>query len=104
MPWGEEQDKALAALVFALISPPILAIPDWYKPFQLHTDAIGLGAAALTQIREGSERVLGYATKSSVVLADAKRSPTERGVMAVLRAVDYFRPYMWDRRFTLITD
>ncbi|CAN0578805.1 unnamed protein product, partial [Laminaria digitata] len=29
MPWGEEQDKALAALIRALTSYPILVLPDW---------------------------------------------------------------------------
>ncbi|CAN0586219.1 unnamed protein product, partial [Laminaria digitata] len=58
VPWGEEQDKALAALIRALTSYPILVLPDWDIPFQLHTDASELGAgAALTQISEGSERV-----------------------------------------------
>lgn len=63
VPWGEEQDKALAALILALTPPPILAMPLWDQPFQLHTDASELGAgAALTQTREGSERVVGYAS------------------------------------------
>ena len=39
MPWGEEQDRALAALILALTLPPILAMPDWNKSFQLQTDA-----------------------------------------------------------------
>ena len=28
VPWGEEQDKALTALILALTSPPILVMPD----------------------------------------------------------------------------
>ena len=78
VPWGEEQDKALAALTLALTSPPILAMPDWNRPFQLHTDASELGAGAvLTQTHEGSERVLGYASHRRS-RTDARRSPTER--------------------------
>ena len=104
VPWGEEQDKALGALILALTSPPILAIPDWDKSFQLHMDASESGAGAvLTQIHEGSERVLEYASYRWS-RADARRSLTEREVVAVLWAVDHFRPYVWGRRFTLITD
>ena len=76
VPWGEEQDKALTALILALTSPPILVMPDWDKSFQLHTDASKLGAGAvLTQIHEGSERVLGHASHRRS-RADARRSPT----------------------------
>ena len=85
VPWGEEQDKALAGLVQALTSPPILAMPDWNSLFQLHTDASELGAGAVRWSR-----------------TDARRSPTEREVMAVLWAVTHFRPYVWG--FTLVTD
>ena len=102
--WGEEQDKALAALILALTSSPILTVPDWDKSFQLHTDASELGTGAvLTQIHVGSERVLGYASHRWS-RTDARRLPTECEVMAVLWAVDHFRPYVWGRRFALITD
>lgn len=35
---------------------------------------------------------------------NARRSPAEREVSAVLRSVGYFRPYVWGRKSTLITD
>ena len=79
-------------------------MPHWDRPFQLHTDESELGAGAvLTPIHEGSERVLGHACHwwSGT---DARRPPTEREAVAVLWAVDHFRPYVWGRRFTLFTD
>lgn len=36
VPWGEEQDKALAALVRVLTSPPTVVLPDRESPFELH--------------------------------------------------------------------
>ena len=101
--WGEEQDKALAALILALTSPPILTMPDWDRPFPLHTDASELGAGAvITQIHEGSEGVLGSASHWWS-RTNARRSPTERVVTAVLWAVEHFGPYVWNRKFPLIT-
>lgn len=104
VPWGKEHDKALAALIEALTSPPILVLPDWEAPFQLHTDASELGAgAALTQDVRGAERVIGYSSHRWSK-ADAKRSATEREVMAVLWAIEQHRPYSWGRKFFLTTD
>ena len=104
IPWGPAQDEALAKLIHCLTSPPILILPSWVRAFNLHTDASELGAgAALTQTPEGAERVVAYASHRWW-RSDSKRSPTEREVMAVLWAVEHFRPYLWGRRFTLITD
>ena len=41
VPWGTSQREAMAKLIEILINPPILALPDWDKPFRLHTDASG---------------------------------------------------------------
>ena len=52
--WGEPQERACAALKKAVISKPILMLPDVNKEFVLRTDAsdIGLGATLL-QNRDG---------------------------------------------------
>ena len=47
VPWGEFQQQAKDALIKALTSPPILALPDWNKLFRLHTDASEIGAEAV---------------------------------------------------------
>ena len=63
VPWGEDQDKALAALTEVLTSPPILALPNREAPFHLHTDASELGGgAALTQVIRDTERAIGFAS------------------------------------------
>ena len=74
-PWGEEQDRALAALLLALTSPPILAMPNGDTSFQLHTDASepGAGVVVLTQTHEGPERAVGY----TIVIGSLE--PTPRG-------------------------
>lgn len=82
----------------------MIILPDWLRSFNLHTDASESGAeAALTQTLEGAERVVAYAS-NRWSRSDSKRLPTEREAMAVLWAVEHFRPYMWGRNSTLITE
>jgi len=37
--WGEQQQEAFEALKEAMVSPPVMAYPDFTKPFVLFTDA-----------------------------------------------------------------
>ena len=104
IPWGDAQTEALGQVVHCLTSPPILALPNWYERFSLHTDASETGAgAALTQLQEGIERAIEFASHRWSK-TDAKRAPTEREAAAILWAVEHFRHYLWGRRFTLVTD
>ena len=93
VPWGEEQDKAVAALTEILTWPPILALPDWGAHFQLDTDASELGAA-LTQNVRGTERGIEYSSHRWS-RADARQSATERDIMEVLWTIEQHRPYLW---------
>ena len=63
--WKEEHQQALYRLTEALMSPPILAYPDFNSPFTLHTDASeeGLGAV-LYQRQDGKLRVIGYGSRT----------------------------------------
>lgn len=57
VPWAKLQSEAMAKLIELLIDPAILALPDWNKPFELHTDASEIGAGAvLTQFRGNVEK------------------------------------------------
>ena len=59
----EEHQKRLDMLIHRPTSPPMMAFPDFSKPFVLHTDTSqeGLGAV-LYQEQDGKLRVLGYAS------------------------------------------
>ena len=69
--WGEPQERACAALKKAVISKPILMLPDVDKEFVLRIDAsdIGLGATLL-QNRNGHIFPVAYASKK---LLDRKK-------------------------------
>ena len=84
VPWDEEQDQALVALIEIFASPPILALPNWEAPFQLHTDASELGAgAAITQDVRRTERVIGCSSHRWSKV-DTRRSTTDREVVAAV--------------------
>ena len=104
VPWDQAQTEAMETLINLLTSPPILALPDWNRPFRLHTDFSETGAGAvLTQVQEMVEKTLAYASHRWSK-TDKKKSPTDRECLAVLWAVDKFTSYPLARPFTLITD
>lgn len=110
--WGPEPQQAFEHVNTALLTLlPVVAPPYWTLPFVLHTDAskVGTGAgAALMQIvlhTTGSDQewVIAYA-RHHWSRSNERRSITERECLAVIWAVARFRPYLWGRRFTHITE
>ena len=103
--WTEHTESAFQHLKTCLCSAPILAYPNFDKPFILQTDAsdVGLGAV-LTQLdKSGHERVISYASKT---LTDRERNYTamEKEALAVVFATGHFRVYLLGRKFQLMTD
>ena len=102
--WGEEQQTAFEALKRALTTAPVLARPDFSKPFTVQCDAsnVALGAV-LTQEGTDGEHPIAYISR---VLTGAEKnySTTEKECLAVLWAIKKLRPYLEGYRFTVITD
>ena len=71
--WTEELQQRFEVLLHRLTSPPVMAFPDFTKPFVLHTDVSqeGLGAVSY-QEQDGKLRVLGYGSRT---LTPAERKP-----------------------------
>ena len=104
VPWGVAQTEAFQAVISALITHPVLAVPDWNLSFALHTDASELAAGVvLTQEVENREAPLGYASHR-FTRAEERLSPTDREVLGVLYGIEQFHTYLQHRRFTLVTD
>ena len=63
--WNNDCELPVETLNTHLTKAPILAYPDFLKPFILDTDAsdIGIGAV-LSQIHDGKERVVCYGSRS----------------------------------------
>ena len=62
--WDSDHKESFDRLKEALISSPILAYPDYNKPFTLETDASlkGLGAVLLQEDDDGNFHIISYAS------------------------------------------
>jgi hypothetical protein len=104
--WGSEQEKAFNELKQLLIKAPVVAYPDFTKPFILYTDGshTGLGAILEQKDEEGKGRVIAYASRT-IRGAEERYSATELEFLALHWAcTKEFRLYLLGKPFTHITD
>ena len=103
--WTSECKEAFNALKTQLTSAPILALPDWSKPFVLDTDASksGIGAVLFQLGEDGSEIVVGYASR---VLSKQERNycVTHKELLAVVTFLQHFKQCLIRSPFTNRTD
>lgn len=87
-----------------LMNDPILQYPDFTKPFVLTTDAsnVALGAI-LSQGRIGSDRPICFASRT-LSESEINYSTIEKELLAIVWATKYFRPYLFGRKFQIVTD
>ncbi|XP_040195565.1 uncharacterized protein LOC120928557, partial [Rana temporaria] len=106
--WNTEREIAFQLLKKKLTEPPILGYPDYQKPFHLYTDASkkGLGAV-LSQVQEGKERVISYASRSlkGTERNDQNYSSFKLEFLALVWAVtEKFKDYLATTPFVAFTD
>ena len=106
--WTSDHQQALEKLIKHLTSQPIMAYPDYNKPFVVHTDACkyGLGAV-LYQEQDGVHRVIAYASRT--LTAAEKRYHMHAGKLEFLAlkwsVSEQFRDYLYYcPEFTVYTD
>lgn len=82
----------------------ILQYPDMEQPFILTTDASNfvLGAV-LSQGPVGKDKPVAFASRT-LTKTEEKYSAIEKELLAIVWATQYFRPYLFGRKFTLYTD
>ena len=103
--WTQQCQEAFEELRRKLTSAPVLAFPDYSRPFTLDTDASGTGlGAVLSQVDEdGKERVIAYASRT-MSKAERRYCVTRKELLAVVFFIHHFRPYLIGKKFTLRTD
>lgn len=102
--WTNECTKSFETIKDALVSAPILSCPNFDNPFVIQTDASSYGlGAVLSQSYEDGEKVISYISRS-LTKQEQNYSTTERECLAVLFAIEKFRPYIEGTKFTIITD
>ncbi|KAE8984254.1 hypothetical protein PF011_g20849 [Phytophthora fragariae] len=102
--WTEEQEFAFERMKAILTTKPLLIYPDFERPFRLVTDAskVGLGACLMQDAGDGWKPIA-YASKVNS-LAEVNYSITELECLAVVWSVKLFRPCLYGRVFTIVTD
>jgi hypothetical protein len=98
--WTPSHQQAFEALKSSLVSAPVLALPDFTKPFQLQTDACDTGVSAVL-LQDGHplafvSKALGPRTQSL--------STYEKEFLAILVVVEQWRSYLQHSEFTIFSD
>lgn len=98
--WTSVQEEAFHLLKQALSTTPVLALPDFTKTFVIETDTSEKGVGAVL-LQDGHplayiSRALG--PKNQVL------STYEKECLAILLAVDQWRPYLHHAEFVIKTD
>ena len=102
--WAEREQVAFYTLKESISTAPILGYLDPQRQYILDTDASGCEVGfMLSQVQEGSKRVIAYYSKTL--------TPSERNycvarpeLLAVVKAVKHFWPYLYGQKFLLRTD
>ena len=102
--YSEEEATNFVKLRDALKGEPILAHPDWTRPFELHTDAckLGLGAQIVQKV-DKVERPISFASRS-LTAAECNYSQWELECLAIVWAMRLFRMYLALATFLVVTD
>lgn len=102
--WNVEREKAFNQIIIALTTAPVLANPDYNLPFEIQADACKQSCGAvLVQYQDGQERVIAYMSQKFTP-TQKKYHVTELECLAVILAIEKFRPYVEGSKFRVITD
>ena len=102
--WTHDCDEAFTTLRDRLTAYPILAYPDFRRPFRVQTDASNWAVGAvLSQDYKGQEKVIAYAS-STLSKSERNWSAYDKEFYAVVWAIRHFRPYLGGSSFTVMTD
>ena len=107
--WTDKCQEGFDQLKKALTEAPVLAYPDYKRPFILETDASlkGIGAVLSQKGEDGEVRVIAYASHSLRPSEHSMRdySSAKIELMALKWSVcDKFKDYLLGSKFTVFTD
>ncbi|KAF7119456.1 hypothetical protein RHSIM_Rhsim13G0234900 [Rhododendron simsii] len=98
--WNEEAEGAFQTLKTAMVTTPVLALPDYTKTFILECDASGIGMGAVL-MQEGHP--IAFISKA-LAPKHLGLSTYEKELMAVVYAVKKWGHYLLGRHFIIRTD
>nr|CAD1843956.1 unnamed protein product [Ananas comosus var. bracteatus] len=98
--WTNERHYAFQQLKKAVSAAPVLALPDFTIDFTIETDASGIGVGAVL-LQKG--RPIAFMSKP-LSPRNRQLSTYEREMLAIVIAVQKWRPYLIGRHFKIKTD
>lgn len=98
--WTEDAARGFTLIKDKLTSAPILVLPDFEAPFELHCDASKLGIGAVLSQR--GRPVAYYSEK--LAGARGRYSTYDIEFYAVVQAIKHWRHYLAHKEFILFTD
>lgn len=98
--WSEECQQAFEMLKQAVSTEPVLRLPDFGLPFEVHTDASDRAIGGVL-VQEGHPCAF-----ESRKLKDAEQRYTthEKEMTAVIHCLDAWKHYLLGTKFTVVTD
>ena len=102
--WSQEYQTAFEELKGRLVTPPVLAYPNFDADFVLQTDAShqGLGAVLSQRQEDGKLHPIACASRA---LSEAKNyGITDLETLAVVWAISHFHYYLYAHRVTVYTN
>lgn len=98
--WTKESEEAFEALKEALTTTPVLALPDFSKEFVVECDASGIGVGAVMS-QDGHP--IAFLRKALAPRHQAL-SVYDKEMLAIVFAVQHWRPYLVGHHFKIFTD
>lgn len=98
--WSDETQQAFDALKQAMASTPVLALPNFNETFVVEIDAcdIGIGAVLMQ-----NDRPIAFLSKA-LGISHKSKSIYEKEFLALILAVEKWRPYLQRQEFLIRTD
>lgn len=98
--WSPEAQEAFEGLKRAMVTILVLALPDFEQPFVVEIDASDTGLGVVLSL---NQRPIAYFSQNLSKRAQAKPI-YEKELMAIVKAVQKWRPYLLGQKFIVRTD
>ena len=98
--WSLEAEKAFEQLKQTMTQAPVLALPDFTKPFIVECDASGTGIGGVLMQNQKPIAFISQALQGR----NLAMSTYDKEMLALVLAVQKWRPYLMGRKFIIRTD
>lgn len=104
--WSEQHENDFQNLRTELSAKNlVLQFPDFSKEFFLNTDAsdYAIGSVLSQEDNEGNRKPIAFASRT-LNKAEINYATIEKELLSIVWSTKHFRPYLYGRRFTILSD